>query len=110
MRPRELRWDDVLGDRHRWWPLLDVALADVPLPPRSAAVRDAQRRQADGAAALSAADLRSVSAIAMVAALAMPGLAAQERRAPRAHHHRPSASARLNPAGVPVIAAFAPPV
>lgn len=58
---------------------LDATLADVPLPPRSAAVMDAQRRQANGAAALTDADLRSVSAIAMASALATPALASLMR-------------------------------
>ena len=53
---------------------LDATLATVSLPPRSAAVLDAQRRQNNGAAPTDA-DLRSVQAIAMASALAMPGLA-----------------------------------
>lgn len=53
---------------------LDATLASIPLPPRSAAVLDAQRRQGYGTAPTEA-DLRAVQAFAMASVLAMPGLA-----------------------------------
>jgi hypothetical protein len=53
---------------------LDATLADAPLPPRSAAVLDARRRQADGAAAPSDRDERSIMAMIMASAFATPGL------------------------------------
>lgn len=52
---------------------LDATLPDMPLPPRGADVRDALRRHGDGVDP-SDADVRSVYAIAMASALAMPGL------------------------------------
>ena len=54
---------------------LDATLAGAPLPPRSAAVLAAQRRQAGGAAAPSDTDERSIMAMGMASAVGMPGLA-----------------------------------
>lgn len=53
---------------------LDATLAGVPLPPRSVAVLDAQRRQAGGAAAPTDGDERSIMAMSMASAFATPGL------------------------------------
>lgn len=54
---------------------LDATLADAPLPPRSAAVLDAQRSQAGGAAAPSDRDERSMMAMNAASSVGMPGLA-----------------------------------
>lgn len=53
---------------------LDATLASVPLPPRSVAVLDAQRRQAGGTAVQTDEDERSIMAMSMASAFATPGL------------------------------------